>query len=136
MRVLGEVDDRYLNEQLSYFRDLIETSSLPGEAKRLLFGLFDRTTVLSNYTGQDLRLLLAKTDSIIAGIKIYMPPEKLTPDIERELDNFEMLHYKMLRRGHLGFERRQQQTRVTQATINRPDDQQKPGIWGRIFPGR
>jgi len=133
LRYAQNVDAAYLNEQLNYFKDLIDTSCLPKEAKKLLFGLFDRTTVLSNYTDQDLRILLAMSDSVFAGIKIYMPPEKLTPDIERELENFRMLHFKMLRRGYLGFERKQQQTRITHATVERPDEEKKGGFLGGIF---
>jgi len=133
LALMGLQQQMYSDEQLNYLRDLIEASSLPQYAKMLLPGLFDRNTILGNYNQAEFRIVINQAKAILLDIAMYIPPEKFTENIKRELENFELLHFKMATRGKFGETMKLQRTSIIQSQIHRVGGEKEGNILSKIF---
>lgn len=127
---------QYVSEELNYIKSLVEATELPVYAKERLYGLFDKTTVLSKYTDMDIAVILAMANQTVALILYFMPPEQITDNLILDLKQILMLHFKMVLRARGGFEREQQNTRHQVSTItggSRGEEPKKKSITQKIL---
>ena len=132
---LERTRDAYAQDELNYFQGLIEPSkNLPPIAYTRLFGLFNKDLVLSYLNIADMRILFAYADIIFEEIRMYMPPEQLTAEVELELNNYRALFHAEVKRAYEGQERKLQRTTITQVSTDRGKEEKK-GFWGKMFGG-
>ena len=129
--------EMYGPDDLNYLKTLIETSDVPPEGKKLLFGVFDRNVILTNMDRGDIYVWLNRVDAIIGRIVAYMPPEQYTTDIDLFLKNCRLTAQVIIKRPFHGFERRHQIARYH--FVQRPEGEEQQegggGFFNKLFGG-
>lgn len=121
------LDPGYNQEELTYLANLTKIDFLPDIAKTRLFAMFNRAVTLSNLNTNLLKAEMALGDSTVAQIRFFLPPGRLTPDVEQFLTQCRILYIATLSRAYTGFERRQQQTRSVYTHMDRGGQEEKKG---------
>lgn len=127
---LPPVDEDYMREDLNYISSLLEETAVSKKLRENHPGLFSKATVLANYSESDIKIYQLRARQRILRLQLLTPPEKKTVNTTLDYETIETQHSKQLKRAKLGFERRQQVTRVTESTVTRPREEEKKGLFG------
>jgi len=99
-------------EELDIVRYLLEDEYIPPELRKILVGIFSRTSALSNLTEKDIKFMKELAHAIFTLVEMSVPDYKISFEEAAKLMSMELWITPHFRRGFEGFERRMSATTI------------------------